>query len=152
MITNENRSKLPQRIGDRGLDKILKNGSPKQKPAEMPATWIAPEAVSVGVQGRDGFKVMHNATILKMSREYRRRFPAPGEHGFCETVLAVRTVMWRRLKTDFPNCVFSIDIIQPNGDFCVSVDAGEGEYLSDSRVLQARLDDACARFAECLGV
>lgn len=152
MITQENKAKLPKRNGDKAIDKFLGAAS-EAAPVEPPAPWVQAEAVKIGIQGKDGFRAMHNMSVLGISREYRRRFAALGEQVFCEVVFSLRTIMWCRLKADFPGCLVTMEIVQPSGDLCVTVDKSPGhEYLSNPRVLQARLDDACAKLADCLGV
>lgn len=155
MITRENKSKLHQKTGDKALAKLVGDAPPVAHPeaADATAPWVHSDAVRIGVQGRDGFMAMSNMLILNISREYRRRFAALGEAAFCEAVFAVRTVMLCRARMDFPDCRLGAEIVQPAGDLCVVVNEGPGgEYLADPRVLQGRLDDACARFAACLGV
>ncbi len=148
------------RNGDRALAKLIGNAvtaaqrAPMEPPA-APGPWSMPEAVTVGIQGRDGFKPMNGMVILNLSREYRRRFTGLGEDMFCGSVAAIRTIMLCRVKDDCPApaCSVAIEIIRPHGDFCVTVDGDSGgAYLDDPRALQRCLDDACARFADCLGV
>lgn len=162
MITEENKHKLPRRNGDKALAKLVGNAPPAAQPASAERlTFAAPppeprtlfDGVTVGVQGRDGFRAMNNMSILHIPREYRRRFAVGGAQLLRETAFALRAIMQCRMQGDFPDCAFTVDVVQPAGDLCVSMEEGEGSaYLADSRVLQTRLDDACARFAGCLGV
>ncbi len=155
MMTKANKHKIPHRNGARALAKLVDGAPPaaRPEPDEAPTPWIQPGAVSVGIQGPDGFRELQNMAILSISREYRRRFAALGEQAFCEAIVAIRTIMLCRAKGDFGDCPLTMEIIQPRGDFCVTVDESAGDdYLEDPRALQRHLDDACARFADCLGV
>ncbi len=155
MNTHENRTKLRRSNGARALAKLVGEAPPaaRPEPNNAPTPWIQPGVVSVGIQGPDGFRALQNMSILSISREYRRRFAALGEQAFCEVIVAIRTIMLSRARVDFGDDRFTMEIIQPRGDFCVTVheDTG-GDYLEDPRALQRQLDDACARFADCLGV
>ncbi len=158
MVTRENKSKLAQKNGDRALAKLIGNAvtAAQRAPAETAAVsgaWDMAGVVTVGIQGKDGFRAMDNMTVLSLSREYRRRFSEMGEEMFCAAVLAIRTILLCRAKIDSLDCPLAVEIIQHRGDLCVTVDKRSGgAYLDDPRALQRQLDDACAQFAECLGV
>lgn len=136
----------PARAGEHAL-KVLVNGAPA---AVSP--WSASEAVEIGIQQDGAFTPLENMVILVMAEDFRRRFERLERREYCDAVYAVRLIMYRRLKNHFPDCRISMQIIQPRGDIGVAIDNCPVPYVNDRHVLQERLDDACARLAECLGI
>ena len=143
------KKKTAPRNGKKAFNTILKQ--PPAAPAKVVPD--AGEAVGLGIQGREGFVPMDRLAILSVSRDFRRRFATVGDMVARDAVYSLRTIMWCRLKIDFPDCQPTMHVLQPRGDLGVIVDGtAHDEYLNDPRVLQERFDKACAMWAECLGV
>lgn len=134
--------------GDRALAVLLDD-----KPVRHEISpWPAADAIEIGVQRDGAFSPLDNMTILAIAGDYRRRLSRLERREFCDAVYAIRLIMYHRLKNDFPDCHITMQIIQPRGDIGVVVDNCPFPYINDRQALQDRLDDACRRVADCLGV
>ena len=150
MAANRVKSKNVRVNGGKAIDTIM--GNPPVK-AGLPPAWVMTEAVALGVKGAGGYTSAEGMSILNISPGYRRRFTSIEKKTFPEIVFALRLILWTRLMRDFPGCIMTMQIIQPQGDIGVRIEAGEATgYIGNPRVLQKRLDEACELLAGCLGV
>lgn len=107
-----------------------------------------------GFKGPDGLHSLDDCTIVGIHRDLGRRLESANGGKYADQVMAAtRLILCSNLERDFPGAVITAVLLNKNGDLAMKITgAPDGSISSDREFLQGRLDEACAKMAECLGV
>jgi hypothetical protein len=107
-----------------------------------------------GFKGPDGFHQMDDYTVVGVRKDLFQRLDSAGGDKYGKQIFsAMQLVLVSRLERDFRGCTATSVMMNRKGDIALKVvGAPDGSMSSDREFLQGRLDDACTRLAECLGV
>ncbi|MCD8349598.1 MAG: hypothetical protein LUC93_03205 [Planctomycetaceae bacterium] len=107
-----------------------------------------------GFKGPEGYVSLDEYTMVGVRKDLRLRLESANAGKYSKQVWsATQLILCSRLERDFPGAAVTSFMLTKQGDIALKVEGATDSSMSTDRAfLQTRLDDACAKMAESLGV